>query len=350
MTIKKSVRITLNPTIASNSTFNGRCYVRHSGGEELRVMKSEREMWDKKDYDPTKNHYMREMKLGDVFAINYVWEADENMVIKNELHKKEKEVFDFLCSHQNVVFKDEVNDSGVFVAGRSRNNNMKTPMFILEVLEDSISKDDERFTKILSAMNIVNDMTNTQRINWVYYYGGKPDDMSEAQIRKWLVDPTTGRVLSTSAIDEFLDMMNKSDKSSGKFVMFNVKVLFNKALALKKIQFNDGQYYSESGMPIGYTQDEAHSYILNNEQYSNSLKKSVSHEDYLFDIKGELHTEKKQITTDSILDKDFETQLAWAKEKKIGGAHMIKDPDLLKTKIKDYIDRESRTRKDVDLV
>jgi hypothetical protein len=348
--IKKSVRITLNPNIAGNSTFNGRCTVRHSGGEEMRLMKSTTEMWDKKDYDPTKNHYIREMKTGDVFAINYVWDADENLMIKNELHKKEKEVFDFLCSHQNVVFKDELDANGNLSVSKSRNTNMKTPMFTLEILEESISRDDETFTKTLAAMNIVNDMGTEQRKDLVYAYGGRPDDLSEAQIRKWLVDPNNGKVLAPSAINEFLDMMNKQDETSGKYVMFNIKIIFNKAVTLGKIQFRDGQYYSESAMPLGYTVEEVQSYILNNESYASSLKKSLSHHDYLFDIKGELHAEKKQVTTNSILDKDFDTQLEWAKEKKIGGAHMIKDPDLLRTKIKDYINRESRTKKDVGLV
>jgi len=273
--IKKSVRITLNPSVAGNATFNGRCIVRHSAGEEMCIMKSERAMWGN-DFDPIKsNHYMREMKTGDIFAINYVWEANENLTITKELHKKEKEVFDFLCSHQNIVFKDEVNSDGQLIVPKSRNTNMKTPMFIMEILEESEDRDDESFTKILSVMNIIKDMNPMQRQDMVYYYGGNPNEITEKKAIKWLADANIGKATQPSAINEFLDMMNKEDKTSGKYVMFNISILFKKALVLGKIKLSEGQYYSESGMPIGYTVDEAQSYILNNENYAAALKKSL---------------------------------------------------------------------------
>ena len=350
MTIKKSVRITLNTTIASNSTFNGRCQIRHSGGEEMRIMKSEREMWGK-DYDPAKSsHYMRELKIGDIWSLNYVWDVNEDMVIKNELHKREKEVFDFLCQHQNVVFKDEVNDAGGMIVARSKNSNMKTPMFILEVKEESAVKDDETFTMILSAMNIIKDMSDEQRKDLGYYYNAPKSIIEDPlEIRKWLAFPNTGIVLQSANLKEFLDMMKKGDNTSGKHVMPNVRILFNKALSLGKIKHSDGQYFSESSMPLGFTPDEVYSHILNNENYAAALKKSVSHEDYLFNIKGNLHTETKQLTTNSILDKTFDEQKAWAKDKRIAGAHLITDPDKLRTKIEDFINRESRTNPNIGI-
>lgn len=338
-----SIRIYVNPLAQKNGILTGKAAIKGRDGVTTLIMKNFEEMYpkthDEKDGEP----FRYSLSEGVYLTHNYSWDVDNDKRITSHSHIMEKEVYDFLCSHPLIIKKQHLSKDGV-VLETNTNKNLLKPLFVMEVLQETLGNDNEIFVKTLSAMNIVNDMSIEKRKDIIFYYGGNPTLMTgteeeiNSQTIAWLVNPTKGVVLQPQNIDSFLEL-RLNDQENGKFVEFNNKVIFEKSLKLALIYVRDGVYYSKQDVIIGYSEHEALVYILNNKPYLESLKQILKHNDYLFNYKREIKSEVKEVyselKTGNPKELPFTEKKAFCVKNGMLGGNSVKD----ETKLDDFIDK-----------
>lgn len=328
---KQSIRVTPNKNYAAAPMFKGRSSMDFDGQKVTMAMRSKTEMYAVKEYKdgmPTFNHTFDGLTP---MMINFKWEIDPqtNKVVESANQKREAEVLRFLKYHENVVWRNDIDKQGNVVR-KPKNSNLKTPIFIIEVLEDTLENEITKWEKELKVRSIISGMTEEQRVELCYFYGLNPSTMIDGESKISLAG-SGGTILQKDNIDDFLAMMdNKSSELHGVFD----KVLFTKSLMEGVIKHVDGVFTSEGGVQLGFSEAEAINYIQTNTGFKDMLCKRVNQNRVTFNksIKRE-HTAIIEEGESNVLNLTYDEKIKWARENKVPHIHTMKD----ETKIDDAI-------------
>lgn len=328
---KQSIRVTPNKNYAAAPMFKGRSSMDFDGQKVTMAMRSKTEMYAVKEYKdgmPTFNHTFDGLTP---MMINFKWEIDPqtNKVVESANQKREAEVLRFLKYHENVVWRNDIDKQGNVVR-KPKNSNLKTPIFIIEVLEDTLENEITKWEKELKVRSIISGMTEEQRVELCYFYGLNPSAMIDGESKISLAG-SGGTILQKDNIDDFLAMMdNKSSELHGVFD----KVLFTKSLMEGVIKHVDGVFTSEGGVQLGFSEAEAVNYIQTNTGFKDMLCKRVNQNRVTFNksIKRE-HTAIIEEGESNVLNLTYDEKIKWARENKVPHIHTMKD----ETKIDDAI-------------
>jgi len=332
---KQSIRITPNKNYAAAPMFKGRSQMDFDGQRITMAMRSRTEMYAAKEYKdgmPTFNHTFDGLMP---LMIDFKWEIDPqtNKIVGNAEQKREAEVLRFLKYHENMVWRVDIDKQGN-VSKKPSNTNLRTPIFIIEILEDTLENEITKWEKELKVKSIISDMTEEQRIELCYFYGLNPQAMIDGESKISLAGQG-GAVIQKDNIDDFLAMMdNKSSELHGVFD----KVLFNKSLIEGIIKHADGVYTSEGGVQLGFNEAEAINYLQTNTGFKDMLCKRVNQSRITFNttIKKE-HTAIIETTASNVLNLPYDEKVKWAKENKVPHIHTMSVESKIDEAIKKHI-------------
>lgn len=331
---KQSIRITPNKMYAAAPIFKGRSQVEFGGQRITMAMRNRNEMYNVKEYVDGMPTFIHQFDGVTPLMIDFKWEIDPNTnkIKESDKQKREAAVLNFLKFHENIVWKKDIDSLGN-ISKSAGNVNLKKALFIIEILEDTLNNEIQRWEKELKVRCIVNDMTEEQRVELCYFYGLNPNGMIDGETKVALAGKS-GVAVNNENIDDFLDMMqNKGKEIHG---VLN-KVIFNKALVDGVIRKQDGVYISDGGLQIGMSEAEAISYLETNSSFKDMISKRLNQSRVLFleKIKAE---QTAVIETDlNILNKPFDVKKQWAKDNGVPYIHNITDDDKLTKKIKEFI-------------
>ncbi len=203
---KQSIRITPNKMYAAAPIFKGRSQVEFGGQRVTMAMRNRNEMYNVKEYVDGMPTFIHQFDGVTPLMIDFKWEIDPNTnkIKESDKQKREAAVLNFLKFHENIVWKKDIDSLGN-ISKSAGNVNLKKALFIIEILEDTLNNEIQRWEKELKVRCIVNDMTEEQRVELCYFYGLNPNGMIDGETKVALAGKS-GVAVNNENIDDFLDI------------------------------------------------------------------------------------------------------------------------------------------------
>lgn len=330
----QSIRITPNKQYGVAPIFTGKSEMNFDNKRLTLAMRNKNSMYGAKEYESNMPVFVHQFDGVSPLMIDFKWEIDpvSNKIKESEMQRREAAVLMFLKNHENIISKKDILANGNPVRNPS-NSNLRLPIFIMEILEDSLLEKIDLWDKELKVRNIVGGMTEDERIELCYFYGLNPKNMIDMQ-SKIVLAGQSGIIFEGDNLDKFFAIM--SDGNSYIKEIFN-KVLFNKCLNDGIIIYTDNQYRIENGATLGMREQDVYETLNNDRSIRDMLSNRVNQNKILF--MDRVKKEYSDITDNykDLLDLSFEEKKKWALMNKVPHSAIIQNEKKLDLAIKDFI-------------
>jgi hypothetical protein len=266
---------------------------------------------------------------------NYEW--DENK--RDAMDDKNVFIIDFL-SH----------DPRISVNGMAHANTVDA-IFNLEISNIKTNSDVKVLKDKGVVYNRINNMPLSEKRDVSFYFGQNPQQKTNEELLMFLADFNSGMLMSDPKLSEFIDVWGRPENP-----LTEMKVIINKALTLEVIstQMKEGRasYYLGQNF-LGVSMEDLLSYCTREEAiYKEHIRRETVKRDILTEADAKVEvksakfketitapekSESKVPTPKAVVDEtqtdEFKELMKEAKELKIQGVHLIKDPNKLRAKV-----------------
>jgi hypothetical protein len=334
----QSIRITPNKIYGAAPMFTGVSEVELEGKRVKIAMQSRNRLYGSKEYDGKMPVFKHQFDGISPLMIDFKWEIDPttNKVVESDEQKRQSQVLNFLRQHENVISSRDMRSDGQPVR-KPKNSNLKLPIFIMEVLEDTLTEKIEFWDKELKVKGIIANMTEEERVELCYLYGLNPKNMIDMQ-SKIVLAGQGGVIFNPENMDNFLAMME--DKESAVKEVFD-KVLFNKAKIEGVITYSDGSFRTSEGTVIGMREDDVLMALRDDSSLRNMLSKRLNQNAVKFLQGVKESAGSLELSYQSVVDMPFEQKKQWAKDNKVPHAAITNDEEKLNKNIESFLRNKS---------
>jgi hypothetical protein len=330
----QSIRITPNKIYGAAPMFTGVSEVDLEGKRIKIAMQSKNRLYGSKEYDESMPVFTHKFDGISPLMIDFKWEInpETNKITESDQQKRESAVLNFLKQHENTISSRDMRSDGQPVR-KPKNSNLKLPIFIMEILEDTLTEKIELWDKELKVKGIIANMTEEERAELCYLYGLNPKNMIDMQSKISLAGQG-GVIFNPENMDKFLEMMG--DKESSVKEVFD-KVLFNKAKIDGVIVYSDGSFRTSEGTIIGMREDDVLMALKDDASLRNMLSKRLNQNAINFLQKVKDSAGNADLKYQSVLDMPFEEKKQWAKDNKVPHAGITNDEEKLNRNIESFL-------------